>query len=185
MHREQTSREEQAGFRPGRGCCDQIFALRQLVERYIRYGQRTVIAFIDFKSAFNCIDWTALWRTIEADHVPLKIISLLKSAYDGSTSLVRIRNDLSDEFEIKTGVRQGDVASPLLFNIVIDAIMRRAFNGCRGVQFADDQFVTDLMFADDSASLRRMMPKPRTSSMTSPATLDPMASRSVPKRLRS
>ncbi|RXN27750.1 hypothetical protein ROHU_019759 [Labeo rohita] len=29
--------------------------------------------------------------------------------------------------------------------------MRRAFDGCRGVQFADDQFVTDLMFADDSA----------------------------------
>ncbi|KAI2650200.1 putative 149 kDa protein [Labeo rohita] len=103
MPREQTSREEQAGFRPGRGCCDQIFALRQLVERYIRYGQRTVIAFIDFKSAFDCIDWTVLWRTLEADHVPPKIISLLKSAYDGSTSLVH------------------------------------------------DQFVTDLMFADDSA----------------------------------
>ncbi|KAI2644575.1 putative 149 kDa protein [Labeo rohita] len=149
MHREQMSREELAGFRPGRGCCDQIFALRQLVERYIRYGQ-----------------------TLEADHVPPKIISLLKSAYDGSTSLVRIRNDLSDEFEIKTGVRQGDVASPLLFNIVIDAIMCRAFNGRRGVQFADDQFVTDLMFADDSPIFAQ-------------DDAEAMASRSVPKRLRS
>ncbi|RXN27394.1 hypothetical protein ROHU_020086 [Labeo rohita] len=94
-----------------------------MVERYIRYGQQTVIAFIDFKSAFDCIDWTALWRTLEADHVPPKIISLLKSAYDGSTSLVRIQSDFFDldEFKIKTGVRQ------------------------------DDQFVTDLMFADDSA----------------------------------
>ncbi|KAL0153085.1 hypothetical protein M9458_051610, partial [Cirrhinus mrigala] len=183
-HREQTSREEQAGFRPGRGCCDQIFGLRQLVERYIRCGQRTVIAFIDLKPAFDCIDWTALWRTLEADHVPPKIISLLKSAYDGSTSLVRIRSDLSDEFEIKTGVRQGGVASPLLFNIVIDAIMRRAFDGRRGVQFADDQFVTDLMFADDSGIFAQDDAEATDILYDIAATLDPMASRSVPKRLR-
>uniref|UniRef100_A0A3Q2WTC9 Reverse transcriptase domain-containing protein n=1 Tax=Haplochromis burtoni TaxID=8153 RepID=A0A3Q2WTC9_HAPBU len=32
-----------------------------------------------------------------------------------------------------TGVRQGDVVSPLLFNIVID-VMRKAFEGRRRVQ---------------------------------------------------
>uniref|UniRef100_A0AAX7VLJ7 Reverse transcriptase domain-containing protein n=1 Tax=Astatotilapia calliptera TaxID=8154 RepID=A0AAX7VLJ7_ASTCA len=37
------------------------------------------------------------------------------------------------EFPIMTGVRQGDVVSPLLFNIVID-VMRKAFEGRRGVQ---------------------------------------------------
>lgn len=54
-HREQTSREEQAGFQPNWGCIDQIFALRQLMEERIRYGQRMVIVFIDFRSAFDCI----------------------------------------------------------------------------------------------------------------------------------
>ena len=41
--------------------------------------------------------------------------------------MVQIRAELSEEFTIKTGVRQGDVASPLLFNTVVDAIMREAF----------------------------------------------------------
>ena len=59
--------------------------------------------------------------------------------------------ELSEELTIKTGVRQGDVASPLLFNTVVDAIMRQAFKGKRGVQFGLNNFLTDLMFADDSA----------------------------------
>ena len=33
------AREEQAGFRLERGCCDQIFVLRQLFEKRIRCGK--------------------------------------------------------------------------------------------------------------------------------------------------
>ena len=150
-HCEQINREEQAGFRPGRGCCDQIFTIRQLMEERIRCGQRTVIVFIDFKSAFDCIHWPVLWETLEAEHVSRKIVALLQSAYNDSSSQVRVRNELSEEFAIKTGVRQGDVVSPLLFNIVINAIMRQVFQNKRGVQYSKNGFVTDLMFADDSA----------------------------------
>uniref|UniRef100_A0A3Q4HTA2 Uncharacterized protein n=1 Tax=Neolamprologus brichardi TaxID=32507 RepID=A0A3Q4HTA2_NEOBR len=63
---------------------------------------------------------------------------LLQTAYNGSTSQVRIHDEVSEEFPIMTGVRQGDVVSPLLFNIVIDAIMRKAFKGRRGVQASTD-----------------------------------------------
>ena len=60
---------------------------------------------------------------------------------------MRIRAQLSEEFTIKTGVRQGDVASPLL----VDAIMREAYKGKRGVHFGLNNFLTDLIFTDDSA----------------------------------
>lgn len=121
------------------------------MEERIRCGRRTVIIFIDFKSVFDCIDRPALWRALAAEHIPVKIIELLQTAYDGLTSQVRIHDEVSEEFPIMTGVRQGDVVSPLLFNIVIDAIMRKAFEGRRGVQASTDRFITDLMFADDSA----------------------------------
>ena len=88
---------------------------------------------------------------METEHIPDKIIRLLKATYHGSTSVVWIRAELSEEFTIKTEVRQGDVVSPLLFNTVVDAIMREAFKSRRGVQFGLNNFLTDLMFADDSA----------------------------------
>ena len=152
-HREQTSREEQAGFRPYRGCTDQIFTIRQLMEERIRCGKRAIIVFIDFRSAFDCIHWPALWKTLEAEIIPQKIINPLQQSYEGSSSQVRIRNELSEEFVIRTGVRQGDVASSLLFNVVVDTIMRRVFKDRQGIQFGVDDWITDLMFADDSAVL--------------------------------
>ena len=85
--------------------------------------------------------------------MPSKIIQLLRLSYNGSTSSIRIRNDLSEEFVIQTGVRQGDVASPLLFNIVIDSIMRKVFEKRHGVKYDVTNCLTDLMFADDSAVL--------------------------------
>ncbi|CAF1594122.1 unnamed protein product [Adineta ricciae] len=71
-------------------------------------------------SAFDCIHWSALWKTLETEYVPLKIIKLLQTSYNGSTSHIPIRNESSGEFSIRTGVRQGDVVSPILFNVVID-----------------------------------------------------------------
>lgn len=61
---------------------------------------------------------------LEAKHISKKIITLLKSANHGSTSLVHILNDLSEEFKIRTSVRQSDVLSPLLCNVLIDAYLQ-------------------------------------------------------------
>ena len=59
--REEQTREEQAGFRPGRGCIDQIFTLRQLLEQRHIYRRPTVVVFLDIRAAFDSVDRTALW----------------------------------------------------------------------------------------------------------------------------
>ena len=64
--------------------------------------------------------------------------------------VIRINNDVSEIFSVRTGVRQGCVLSPVLFNIVVDAIMRKVFHNKRGIQFEENEFLTDLMYADDS-----------------------------------
>ena len=43
-------RQEQAGFRKGRSCCDQIFTLRQIMEKVIAGDGCVVINFIDFRN---------------------------------------------------------------------------------------------------------------------------------------
>jgi hypothetical protein len=41
------------------------------------------------------------------------------------TCCVKIQNDCSESFETRQGLRQGDVLSTLLFNVVLEVIVRR------------------------------------------------------------
>ena len=45
-------RNEQAGFRKGRGCIDQIFALRNNIEQCTEW-QRQIYINVDFEKAFD------------------------------------------------------------------------------------------------------------------------------------
>ena len=48
----------------------------------------------------------------------------LAGMYENVRSCVRVCKGLSDEFEVKFGVHQGFVLSPLLFIIMLDALSR-------------------------------------------------------------
>ena len=63
-------REEQAGFRPGRSCTDQIFALRRIVEKTIEFQQEVHFNFIDFEKAFDSVDRECLWKIVAWYGIP-------------------------------------------------------------------------------------------------------------------
>uniref|UniRef100_A0AA85KHM2 Reverse transcriptase domain-containing protein n=1 Tax=Trichobilharzia regenti TaxID=157069 RepID=A0AA85KHM2_TRIRE len=54
--REEQTRENQAGFRPGRGCIDHIFTLRQIQEHRHTFRRPTIVIFLDLKVAFDSVD---------------------------------------------------------------------------------------------------------------------------------
>ena len=117
-------REEQAGFRPGRSCIDQIFALRNILEQSNEWQSPLIINFIDFQKAFDCVDRKALWRIMELYGIPIKIIDLIKNLYENSTCTALVNGERTDPFPVNTGVRQGCILSPILFCIAIDFVMR-------------------------------------------------------------
>ena len=51
------------------------------------------------------------------------------SLYDGENTRVRMGSAYSEEFEVKVGVYQGSVVSPLLFAIAVDVITENARRG--------------------------------------------------------
>ena len=149
-----TLREEQAGFRRGRGCMDQIFALRNILEQSIEWNSPLCINFIDFQKAFDSIHWESLWRILQAYGIPPKIISLIKMFYVNFECSIILENTLTESFPVKSGVRQGCILSPILFLVTIDWVMRQTTSLCtHGIQWTVFSHLQDLDFADDIAIL--------------------------------
>ena len=60
--------------------------------------------------------------------IPQVIVNVIYAFYMNSKYTVSVGNKLSDEFNISSGVLQGDVLAPYLFIIVIDYVMTRSQN---------------------------------------------------------
>jgi hypothetical protein len=147
-------RENQGGFRAGRSTIDQIFTVRQLVELRSEYGRPLFATFVDFKAAFDSIDRKRMYQILRTRvGLPDRIVSLIEEMYQGSVDVVRVGSDFTDPFPVETGVKQGALLSPILFNIVLDAILHVAMEGCEGIRVDRGNPVTDLDYADDLALL--------------------------------
>nr|KAG5686182.1 hypothetical protein BaRGS_012400 [Batillaria attramentaria] len=86
--------------------------------------------------------------------VPGKIISLIQCTYKDMSCRIAHAGQLSESFEVKTGVRQGCLLSPFLFLLVIDWIMKTTTTGRKnGIQWTLWTQLDDLDFADDLALL--------------------------------
>ena len=147
---ESHARENQCGFRPGRGCIDQIFVLRQILERRHEFRQPTVACFVDFAAAFDSVDRNVLWKIAEAAGAPRNLLEIMRAMYAATESCVRVYGSTSEPFEISTGVRQGSILSPWLFNLCLDYVLSSCIVPGDGVLLSDQQeSLADLAYADD------------------------------------
>src|SRR5580693_3308634 len=116
---------------------DAIFIVRQLQEKYLAAKKDWWMAFVDLEKAFDRVPRDVLWWSLRELGVEESIVCVIKSMYDDSTTAVKLKNGVSERFEVKVGVHQ--VLSPLLFIIVLEALTRK----CRkGVPY-------ELLFAGD------------------------------------
>ena len=72
--------------------------------------------------------------------------------YKSTKSKVRVNNLFTDEFEVKVGVHQGSLLSPLLFIIVLEALFSEFRTGTPCELFYADDFV---IVAETENDLRR------------------------------
>ena len=90
-----------------------------------------------------------MWKIVELHGVPREIVNIMKSMYEGSGSCVRVSQEQTDFFNVDRGVRQGDSLSPLLFNIVLDFVMRKVRAAEGGIEWSAGRRLRDLAYVDD------------------------------------
>ncbi|KER24300.1 hypothetical protein T265_07987 [Opisthorchis viverrini] len=122
----------------------------KILEQRYYFRQPTIVVFFYLKAASDPVDRQAL--AVSVDH---KSLTLLKALYANSRGPVKVYGRLPSELNSWSGIRQGCLLSPFLFNFVIDAIMKDslpASNVC-GVEVLPGRPLTDIEYADDIALL--------------------------------
>ena len=82
------------------------------------------MAFVDLEKAFDGVPRKVIWWALRKLGVDEWIVCLVQGMYSNARSRVRVGEGYSEEFEVKVGVHQGSVLSPLLFIIVLEALSR-------------------------------------------------------------
>ena len=124
------------------------------MEQSIEWNSPLYVNFVDYEKAFDSLDRETLWKLLRHYGVPVKFVNLIRNSYEGLSCRVVHEGQLTEKFEVKTGVRQGCLLSPFLFILAIDWIMRAVTNQKRnGIQWTLWSQLDDLDFADDLALL--------------------------------
>ena len=105
--------------------------------------------FIDFRAAFVSVDREMIYKIMKHYGLPQKVVNVIRNSYEGFKCYVKAEGEKGQMFDVKTGVRQGDVWSPILFGLVINYVLVNSVKGGMDIE----RCVADLDFADDVALL--------------------------------
>ena len=94
-----------------------------------------------------------LWLLLRHYGIPVKIVTIIRGLYEGFSAQVVHNGQKSTPLNMRTGVRQGCLLSPLLFLVALDWVTSTAFVSRRGIQWSLTTSLEDLDFADDLALL--------------------------------
>ena len=140
--------EEQQGYRLGRSCIDAIFVVRQIVEKSLEFNKPAYLCFIDLEKAFDRLELKDILNILEQYNIPNGLILLIQDIFSNNFNKVKSNGRISEKkIKIGKGVRQGDSLSPLLFNLVMNEIIKEVRTG-HGYKMGDNE-LNMVCYADD------------------------------------
>ena len=140
----------QIGFVEGCRTSDHIFAIKTIIDKYrITKKKDLYMCFVDFKKAFDTIWHTGLLYKLQQIGINGLFYKMIKDMYTKVRCKVKTKDGLTPSIASNVGVRQGDVLSPMLFNIYINDIAEILDKPQCDLTELGNAVIRCLMYADD------------------------------------
>ena len=143
-----TTDELQFGFKSRTSTNHALYTLNATVNHFLDHGSDVYVAFLDCTKAFDRISHYGLYTKLMDRKMPLCILLCLIYWYSNMMCNVKWGNELSRDFHVPLGIKQGGINSPDFFGVYIDgisSILRAANLGCHMFSI----FLAMILFADD------------------------------------
>ena len=146
---------EQTAFVPGR-CIGENIMLLQCLPHLLRQPHpgpsSAVIAFCDFRKAYDTVDRGFLLRALAALGLGDSFVSLVRRLLTGTKARAVVNGHVSTPAAFAAGVRQGCPLAPLLYLFVAQALLRHLKDRLPGLSVAGRTLAAAL-YADDAEVL--------------------------------
>ena len=116
--------EVQYGFMKGRGTRNAIFNIRMQSKKSVKHQQDIYLVFIDYKKAFDKVRHGELFSLLQAIQVDDKDLRILRSIYVHQRAAAHLPNGVTNWVKTERRVHQGCIASPDLFSLYEESILR-------------------------------------------------------------
>lgn len=148
---------DQTGFLSGRRISENIVYAADLLRCCHTRKTPTIVFKIDFKKAFDSVNWRSLIIILRARGFDNKWCDWMESILSTGHTAILLNGVPGDWIRCRNGLRQGDPLSPYLFIIVADVLqrlIRKAWrDGLLAHPLVDDVPCPVLQYADDTLIL--------------------------------
>lgn len=117
--------DSQSAFVQGRLIFDNILISHELVKGYSRkrISPRCMVK-VDIQKAYDSVEWHFLKHMLIELGFPIRYINWIMTCLTYVSYVVNVNGELTEPFEAKKGIRQGDPISPYLFVVCMEYLNR-------------------------------------------------------------
>ena len=82
-----------------------MFTLMLIIEKCLNHRTPLHLSFVQYEQAFDSADRRALVKILSLYGIPGKCLKVISAAYENNTASVKVENEVSCWFRIKSGFK--------------------------------------------------------------------------------